>query len=109
MSHVISPFCKGPAAACAYDPDVAFVCGQPANLPLHTANARSLSQKRTVVQIILAQQSTIKLLIRPVFLNGPQCSMPVTQGDATARKPCVAAWQQTHSGNRFSSAPRRRR
>ena len=33
------------------------------------ANGRSLSQKRTVVQIILAPRAGIKLLIRPWFLN----------------------------------------
>ncbi|CAN7201053.1 hypothetical protein LJR296_000465 [Cupriavidus necator] len=90
-----------PCCGIAYDPDVAFLlAAEPADLPVHTANARSLSQKRTVVQIILAQQPTIKLLIRPLFLNGLQCSMSVMSGMACAATGCrqrPAAWQQTHT------------
>ncbi|SOY54599.1 hypothetical protein CBM2585_A40191 [Cupriavidus taiwanensis] len=101
MSHVFSPFC-GACCSAAYDPDVAFIaCGRPADLPVHTANARSLSQKRTVVQIILARHLPIKLLIRPLFLNGLHCSMSASRDAATGFSAGVAAWQQTHTGRRF--------
>jgi hypothetical protein len=100
VSHVFSPFCE---ACCgpAYDPDVAFIaCGRPTDLPVHTANARSLSQKRTVVQIILARHLAIKLLIRPLFLNGLQCSMSVSTRAATGSRVFAAAWQQTHNAGK---------
>lgn len=44
-------------------------------MPEIAAYTRSLSQKRTVVQIILAQPVAIKLLIRPTFLNRLRCNI----------------------------------
>ncbi|CAG9163674.1 hypothetical protein [Cupriavidus pinatubonensis] len=53
-------------------------------MPEIAAYARSLSQKRTVVQIILARPVAIKLLIRPTFLNRLRCNIN-TQPAAISR------------------------